>query len=81
MTSTVTITITDAKAQTSALVTEVANGGEVTITRHGRPVARPVGAPTQTLRKAGDWAWQGEYDPAVFAPMTEREMPDEGWPV
>jgi prevent-host-death family protein len=76
-----TVTLAEAKTHISALVTEVANGGEVTITRHGRPVARLVGAPTQTRRAAGDWGWPGEYDPAVFAPMTEQDMRDEGWPV
>jgi prevent-host-death family protein len=47
-----TVTFTEAKAHISALVTDVANGGEVTITRHGRPVARLVGAPTKTRRTA-----------------------------
>ena len=68
------VTLAEAKAHISALVTEVAIGGEVTIIRHGRPVARLVGAPTKTRRTAGDWGWQGEYDPSVFAPMAETEL-------
>lgn len=75
------VTLAEAKARISALVTEVANGGAVTITRHGHPVARRVGAPTKTKRTAGDWGWKGDYDPSVFAPMTEQAMRDEGWPV
>lgn len=75
------VTLAEAKAHIAALVTEVAKGGEVTITRHGRPIARLVGAPTETRRTAGDWGWKGEYDPSVFAPMTDQEMQAEGWPV
>jgi prevent-host-death family protein len=76
-----TVTLAEAKAHISALVTEVASGGEITITRHGRPVARLIGAPSKTSRSSGDWGWTGAYDPTVFAPMTEREMEQEGWPV
>ncbi len=37
----------EAKTNLSALVEEVEKGGSVTITRHGKPVARLVGAHTE----------------------------------
>jgi prevent-host-death family protein len=75
------ITLAQAKAHLSALITEAEQGGEITITRHGRPVARIVGAPRQVIRTPGDWGWRGTYDSAVLAPMTDEEMQAEGWPV
>jgi prevent-host-death family protein len=75
------VTLADAKAHLSALVTEAAEGAEITITRHGRPVARIVGAPRDITRTPGDWGWKGVYDKSVFAPMTEDEARAEGWPV
>jgi prevent-host-death family protein len=75
------VTLAEAKAHLSALVTEAEEGAEITVTRHGRPVARIVGAPRGVSRVAGDWGWQGAYDKAVFAPMTDDEAREEGWPV
>jgi prevent-host-death family protein len=75
------VTLAEAKAHLSALITEAEAGAEITITRHGRPVARIVGAPTKVKRVAGDWGWTGNYDKSVFAPMTDEEMREEGWPV
>jgi prevent-host-death family protein len=75
------ITLADAKAHLSALITEAEEGAEITITRHGRPVARIVGAPSDVARMPGDWGWKGRYDKSVFAPMTEEEARAEGWPV
>jgi prevent-host-death family protein len=76
-----TITLAEAKAHLSALITEAEGGAEITVTRHGRPVARIVGAPRGVIRAPGDWGWRGTYDKSVFAPMTEEEARDEGWPV
>ena len=76
-----TITLAEAKAHLSALVTEAEDGAEFTVTRHGRPVARIVGAPQEVSRTPGDWGWHGSYDKAVFAPMTDDEAREEGWPV
>lgn len=78
------VSVAEAKAQLSALIAAVEAGGEVTITRHGQPVARLVG-PRPPRRAGGelaaDPAWRGfAYDPAVFAPMTEEEARAEGWP-
>jgi prevent-host-death family protein len=75
------VTLAEAKAHLSALIMEAEAGAEITITRHGKPVARIVGAPTQVKRVAGDWGWTGTYDKSVFAPMTDDELREEGWPV
>jgi len=75
------ITLAEAKAHLSALITRAEQGAEITITRHGKPVARIVGAPTNVKRVAGDWGWTGAFDPSVPAPMTDGEMREEGWPV
>ncbi len=75
------ITLAEAKAHLSALVTEAENGAEITVTRHGRPVARIVGAPREVDRTPGDWGWRGTYDKSMFAPMTDDEAREEGWPV
>jgi prevent-host-death family protein len=75
------VTLAEAKAHLSALITQAEQGAEITITRHGRPVARIVGAPRNTARTAGDWGWHGRYDKTVFAPMTDEQAAEEGWPV
>jgi prevent-host-death family protein len=75
------VTLAEAKAHISALVTEAEAGAEITITRHGKPVARIVGAPTKVKRVAGDWGWTEPFDESVLAPMTDDEMREEGWPV
>jgi prevent-host-death family protein len=75
------ITLAEAKTHLSSLVTEAEEGAEITITRHGRPVARIVGAPRDVIRTAGDWGWSGCYDKSVFAPMTDEQAGEEGWPV
>ena len=75
------VTLAEAKAHLSALITEAEGGGEIVVTRHGRPVARIVGTPRGVSRTAGDWGWQGAYDKAIFAPITDDEAREEGWPV
>ena len=75
------VSLAQAKAHLSALITEAENGAEITVTRHGREVARIVGTPRRVSRTAGDWGWTGTYDKSVFAPMTDEEMRDEGWAV
>lgn len=76
------VTVAEAKTHISALLDKVEKGEEVTITRHGKPVARLVPAPVGPVRRhAGDWDWApGAYDPDIFKPMTEEEMRREGWP-
>lgn len=75
-----TITLAEAKAHLSALITEAEAGAEITVTRHGRPVACIIGAPCGVARTPGDWGWTGSYDRSVFAPMTDEQARDEGWP-
>ncbi|MSO99702.1 MAG: type II toxin-antitoxin system prevent-host-death family antitoxin [Acetobacteraceae bacterium] len=75
------MTLAEAKAHLSALITEAEDGAEITVTRHGRPVARIVGAPQDVARAPGGWGWHGTYDKSVFAPMTDAEAREEGWPV
>ncbi len=75
------VTLAEAKAHLSALITETEAGAEITVTRHGEPVARIVGAPTKVKRVAGDRGWTGTYDKSVFAPMTDDELREEGWHV
>jgi prevent-host-death family protein len=75
------VTLADAKPHLSALITEAEQGAEITITRHGRPVARLVGAPRQVARIPGDWGWDGAYDKSALAPLTDAEAREEGWPV
>jgi prevent-host-death family protein len=76
-----TITLAEAKAHLSALIAEAEEGAEITITRHGQPVARIVGAPRDVARTPGDWGWHGSYDKSAFAPMTDEQAREEGWPV
>lgn len=82
-----TVSVLEAKTHLSALLEAVRQGEEVVITRRGQPVARlsAIAAP-KVERTQGDLrgrpGWENfVYDPKVFAPMTEEEMRDEGWPV
>jgi prevent-host-death family protein len=75
------VTLADAKTHLSALITEAEEGAEITITRHGRPVARIVGAPRGVTRTPGDWGWAGSFDRSVLAAMSDQELREEGWPV
>jgi len=84
-----TTSLADAKAHLSALVSQVEKGAEITITRHGKPVARLVPVqPKKVLREggelAGDPAWENfprDYA-TIFAPLnTDEELRAEGWDV
>jgi prevent-host-death family protein len=74
------VTLAEAKTHLSALVTQAEEGAQITVTRHGRPVARIIGAPRGVSRSAGDWGWRGTYDKSIFGPMTDEEAREEGWP-
>lgn len=75
------VTLAAAKAHLSSLLSEAEAGTEIVVTRHGRPVARIIGAARAGVRSPGDWGWKGHYDKSAFAPMTGQEMAEEGWPV
>jgi prevent-host-death family protein len=79
-----TVNVHQAKSTLSALLAEVEKGEEIVIARNGQPIARltRVEAPKRPVR--GEWrslpGWENfKYDPAIFAPMTDKEMEEEGW--
>ena len=74
------VTLAEAKAHLSALLSEAEAGTDIVITRHGRPVARITGMSGAPARVPGDWKGQGHYDKSVFAPLTDEELRQEGWP-
>jgi antitoxin (DNA-binding transcriptional repressor) of toxin-antitoxin stability system len=79
------VNIHEAKTKLSALLAAVENGDEVVIARDGTPIAVLIRHTATINRTPGflrsDPAWRDwQYDPAVFAPMTDAEMEAEGWP-
>lgn len=82
-----TVTVEEAGRTLASLLEEVERGEQVTIARDGTPVATLSAAPKPIVRrKAGSLrhlpAWRDfVYDPAIFAPMTDEQLRDEGWPV
>ncbi len=84
-----TTSLADAKAHLSALVSQVEKGAEITITRHGKPVARLVPVtPEKVVRKGGELAGDPRWEnfsrdyATIFAPLnTDEELRAEGWDV
>jgi prevent-host-death family protein len=79
------VNVHEAKTTLSALLSEVEQGREVTIARNGMPVAKLVRVNAPHRREPGllhgDPAWRGfTYDSALFAPMSDAEIAEEGWP-
>lgn len=70
------VSIYDAKTQLSRLVACAEQGEEITITRHGRPVARLVAVgPDRPVRVPG--AWRGQVQIAEdFDTMSEADLAD-----
>ena len=78
------INVHEAKSTLSALLARVEQGEEIVIARNGRPVAKLTRIAPAAVRTPGAWkslpGWAAfRYDPALFAPMTEQEIADEGW--
>lgn len=78
------VNIHEAKTKLSSLIAAVEAGDEVVIARGGKPVVALVPHVERIERQPGafraDPAWANwTYDPAVFAPMTEQELREEGW--
>ncbi len=80
-----TVNVYEAKTQLSKLLAEVEAGAEVVVARNGVPIARltPI-APKPLPRIAGELrrypGWENfEYDPSIFAPLTDEQMREEGW--
>jgi len=79
-----TVNIHEAKTTLSALLNDVEHGEDVTIARNGVPVAKLVPVVVQQAREPGVLSdapgWQDfVYDPTLFAPMTDKELVEEGW--
>jgi prevent-host-death family protein len=79
-----TVNIHQAKTHLSALLCEMEQGEDIVIARNGTPVARLVPVEQAPKRRRGEWRdlpeWQDfAYDPAIFAPMTDQQLKDEGW--
>lgn len=81
-----TVSLQEANAAFPALLSQVEQGEDVVIERDGRAVAKltRVEVPSSP-RERGTWrslpGWRDfQYDPTIFAPMTDKEMVAEGWP-
>ncbi len=79
-----TVNVHQAKTTLSALLAEIERGEEVVIARNGTPVAKLVRVTSPHARRPGLLhdvpEWRGfVYDRAVFAPMTDVELAEEGW--
>lgn len=64
---------------------EVEVGEEIIFSREGKPIAKLIGVEVAPRREAGSLRslpeWQDfTYEPAVFAPLSDDELIDEGWP-
>lgn len=76
-----TVNVHEAKTNLSQLLSEVEQGAEVVIARNGTPVARLTAlAPARRRREPGILSEWGPVDLSIFAPMTDEEMAEEGWP-
>ena len=79
-----TVNVHEAKTNLSALLVDVEHGEEVVIARNGTPVAKLVGLAPRHARRPGvlrdvpEWR-DFVFDPALFAPMTDAELAEEGW--
>jgi prevent-host-death family protein len=79
-----TVNVHEAKTTLSQLLLDVERGKEVVIARNGVPVARLLPFEPVISRAPGLWrtypGWGSYvYDPAVLAPMTDKEIEEEGW--
>lgn len=80
-TSNLTVGTFEAKNRFSELIDRVSRGGEVTITRHDKPVARlvPAKASAADRRRAVD-AWLERRKDCRLSGLSIRELIDEGRP-
>ena len=79
--STLTIGTFEAKNRFSELIDRVSRGGEVTITRHDKPVARLVcatGESEERQRAVEDWL--AERKRYRLSGLSVRKLVDEGRP-
>ncbi|MCO7222568.1 type II toxin-antitoxin system Phd/YefM family antitoxin [Klenkia sp. PcliD-1-E] len=74
---TTVVSVYDAKAQLSALLTRVEAGEEIVISRHGKPIARVVPErPEKPRRRPGRLKGQGIVIPDDFDDFTEQDERD-----
>lgn len=73
------IGVYEAKTHFPRLLDEVARGESITITRHGRPVARlvPIGGRRRSVREAID-AIEAFREAHTLGGLTIRELIEEG---
>jgi prevent-host-death family protein len=79
-----TVNVHEAKTTLSQLLAAVEQGEDVVIARNGTPVARLIAIRSATAREPGLWrtrpGWRNYvFDPVVLAPMTDKELEEEGW--
>jgi prevent-host-death family protein len=79
-----TVNVHEAKSTLSQLLADVEQGEDVVIARNGVPVARLTSLQPVITREPGLWkkfpGWEGFVLASnVLAPMTDKEMEDEGW--
>jgi prevent-host-death family protein len=77
----VSMSIAEAKSQFSALIDRAEAGEEVTITRHGKPVAKVVPVRTEHDRERARRAFEGMRklrEEATLGGLTIKELRDEG---
>ncbi|MDR1430938.1 MAG: type II toxin-antitoxin system prevent-host-death family antitoxin [Propionibacteriaceae bacterium] len=68
------VSIYDAKSHLSALIVDLEReGGEITITRHGRPVAQLVPAAAARRRPAGWKSWETPEGWDEFTAADQRD--------
>jgi prevent-host-death family protein len=77
-----TVGVFDAKNRLTALLDEVERGGEVLITRRGKPVARLVpvnpGFDREKARRAAEGLWEFGRNLSLGDDLTIRELIEEG---
>lgn len=74
-----TVNIHEAKTNLSRLLADVERGGEVTIARAGKPVARLVPVVDKPRRRFGSMKHVMKCPPdEVFAPMSDEELKEWG---
>lgn len=64
----------DAKAKLSEILDKVSQGEEITITRHGKPVAKVVGIAPLTKRSLGFAAGEIGFLPGWDEPLTDEDL-------
>jgi prevent-host-death family protein len=70
----VEVSVAEAKAKLSLLLTRAESGEDILITRRGQPIARLTAAPRKKKVKFGTLAGKVDLQPGWDAPMTDKEF-------